>query len=663
MLWWCFSDNINPFDLFVQSINPSSTTIVGLPLNAGQQFVTILSFLFTSLLITGLLISTLVNWLDRRHDKWAKGDVSYNIDKNFVLIIGGHGMVASLCEQILNRDKLDFIVIQTRRVAISLRKEIESRISPKDYQKIIIYNGDRCSESDLSVLNAESANEIYLIGENKKLDGYDHDTRNLQCFHYLSNILDGQERGANGRKTPCHVMFSYQSSFHVFQYTDVSKGSKNIDFIPFNIFRVTAQQVLVNNELGEQKYTPLDGDKGIGENSEKFVHLIIVGMSRMGSAMAVEAAHLCHFPNFIMQKSHPRTLITFIDRNGKREMTYFKGRYNNMFELARSRYVNMDNNDTGHRPYTIYDSRRDSFVDPLKDGSSIFDGKTLGNNFIDIDWEFIDGDVASPLVQQYLIEAAKDDNAITTIALCLPVTVESISAALYMPEAVYRSDNILQILVEQTTNDSIVSALRHSINGGDKRFTKMRPFGVFSECNYLKLASNKLPQIVAYTYSKVKPQSKENLLAPLFKDGKLCYEKAEEAWNNISSRNGKSVIAQKISNYCFAEMIGVKQRSFGVKSGDEVLTDTDLIKLMAKVEHNRWNIEQLLIGYRPVMKSDATLLDEMSEDDYRTYQKSRRVHPDLIAYDKLKESSYAYDERLSAHLPILLKIMEQLKES
>jgi hypothetical protein len=63
------------------------------------------------------------------------------------------------------------------------------------------------------------------------------------------------------------------------------------------------------------------------------------------------------------------------------------------------------------------------------------------------------------------------------------------------------------------------------------------------------------------------------------------------------------------------------------------------------------------------MKSDATLLDEMSEDDYRTYQKSRRVHPDLIAYDKLKESSYAYDERLSAHLPILLKIMEQLKES
>jgi hypothetical protein len=655
-LWWC-SDDISLFDLFVQSINPSSI-VAGTPLDLPQQWTSVFLFIMMTLIVTGLMISSLVNWWDRRNDKWLRGDVNYNIESNFVLIIGGHSMVANLCKQIHERDAKRRIVIQTRRPAISLRKEIESKI--KSSSKIYIYNGDRCSISDLSILNAERANEIYLIGENKELDGYDHDTCNLQCFRYLSEITKQAQT-----RIPCHVMFSYQSSFHVFQYTDVSNGSKGLEFIPFNIFRVTAQQVLVNNEIGDQKYIPLDGSEGIKPDSEKYVHFIIIGMSRMGSAMAVEAAHLCHFPNFITQKSHPRTLITFIDRKGHREMNYFKGRYSNMFQLARSRYLKLDDSNLDNKPSSkLYDLQRETFANPLK--TSKFADSNLGENFIDIDWEFIDGDIANPLVQQYLVEAANDESAITTIALCLPVTIEAISASLFMPEEVYRSDNVSQILVEQTTNNSIISALQEKVDGGDRLFTKLRPFGVFSECDYIKLASNNLPHIVKYIYDHI-GEDYRNVLSHLCFDRNGCCKETEDAWNSISSGNGKSIIAQRISNYCLAEMIRVNQRSFGLKSDDDILSDEKLIDLIANVEHNRWNIEQLLIGYRPILTSDADLLKKMGveykdpKSDKKNKKKLLRAHPDLKAYDKLDKSSSIYDKQFAAHLPVLLMIMERMK--
>ena len=46
--------------------------------------------------------------------------------------------------------------------------------------------------------------------------------------------------------------------------------------------------------------------------SEKYVHLVIVGMSRMGVALAVEAAHIAHYPNFIRDKRRKRASLLSI---------------------------------------------------------------------------------------------------------------------------------------------------------------------------------------------------------------------------------------------------------------------------------------------------------------------------------------------------------------
>lgn len=670
---------VDLYDMFVYAVNPPLGE--DLELNVFKWCVFFL-YIIGAILITGVLITILVNWIDRRKERWLKGDAHYKIRNNFDVVIGGHKMVANLCRQLLARPEASFyIVIQTKRIAESLRNEIESVIDEKDRNRIVIYSGDRTSSQDLQYLNVARAKSVYIIGENKLLDQNDHDTQNLQCLNLINGIMSESQRED---KMPCHVMFEYQSSFHVFQYTDFENAK--IDFIPFNFYKVWAQQVFVKNKVKGIEYVPLDGRGGIRADSPKHVHLIVIGMSKMGTAMAVEAAHLCHFPNFVKgvknpdggNVEHPRTLITFIDRNAEREMNFFKGRYRNMFQMARWRFAKAEGASlsVNYDVESLYSPRivtgkenpaNALWHDPMNDMKSTSPYRTehLGENFIDIDWEFIEGDMASPSIQKYLSDAAKDDMAVTTIAICLPVTAEAISAAMYMPENVFRSDNVLQVLVQQSTNESIIKAIADK-PVGDDLFTKLRPFGMWTDCDYIGMSSSRVAAVIAYIYRQKdlsygngeKPD--EKLERILCQDASCDLSPAVDIWNAMSASKGKSVIAQRISNICYANSIGAKQRSFGMQAGG-MLEDKSLVGLIAEVEHNRWNMEQLLIGYRAVTEDEEkaiSLLDNEGYDEYKKELKRKRVHLDLRAYGRLNAGVHEYDTYLSERIPCVLKIME-----
>ena len=95
----------------------------------------------------------------------------------------------------------------------------------------------------------------------------------------------------------------------------------------------------------------LDRD-AITYESETHVHLVIIGMSRMGGTIGVEAAHLLHFPNFCRDKNI-KSVITFIDENADREMNFFCGRYRHYFEISSTHYYDMSK-----------DERHERFVPP-----------------------------------------------------------------------------------------------------------------------------------------------------------------------------------------------------------------------------------------------------------------------------------------------------------
>ena len=93
--------------------------------------------------------------------------------------------------------------------------------------------------------------------------------------------------------------------------------------------------------------------------------------------------------------------------------------------------------------------------------------------FIDLEWEFIKGDMSSFAVQQYLRECSdreKHPNKILTVAVCLDEPHQAIAAGLYMPDVVY--ENALQILVYQRFSDGIFKYIAES--DGNLRYKNVK---------------------------------------------------------------------------------------------------------------------------------------------------------------------------------------------
>ena len=257
------------------------------------------------------------------------------------MVIGGNDVTVSIVSQIINNiikaNKVfrPYVLIQTSRDVESFRRELFSNLTEEKQKLIVIYYGTRTSKEDIKDLVIENAKEVYIIGEDIRTDDIEsyHDTINMECLKLISENIQNVEKFNREKPLVCRVMFEYQTSFNILQVTDID--GKKIDFKPFNYYETWAQNVLVCQKLEKDdnyEYLPLEGFDGIRIDQDNFVHFIVVGMSRMGLAMAIEAAHLAHYPNFCTNKK--RTRITFIDASMEQEKHFFMSRFKEMFSLA-----------------------------------------------------------------------------------------------------------------------------------------------------------------------------------------------------------------------------------------------------------------------------------------------------------------------------------------
>lgn len=615
--------------------------------------------IFGLFIVNGVLVTLLVNWISNRKERYLSGQARYEhvADCGFSVIIGGHKMVAKLAHRLLDDPANEYVLIQTQRKPDLLRREILAEIEDRrKARNIIIYSGDRTSWHELSELNIGKSRQVFIIGEPFHIDGSSHDALNMQCWQLINEHVVGK----GGELIPCHIMFEYQSTFSAFQVTDVKAGqSATFRFIPFSIYETWAQQVLVPYD---KRYLPLDGADGIRYASDSRVHLIVVGMSKMGVAMGLEAAHLAHYPNFNNPAvGNPRTLITFVDRNARREMLYMMGRFRELFKLARWRYVEAPNDIIPVRDggWKIYDTTAEMAVsvnsvyrwhDPMadEDYGSPYYGGYLGDNLIDTDFEFIEGDVSLPSIQRYISDACSDPKSKTTIAVCLPIASEAMSVALYFPASVYK--DVQQILVQQPESGAIVDAVSGGVDDNDKsKYGVLKPFGMADGCDYPASDDNILPRLVAYAY---KCMGEGTTMAERYaetpsEDAFLA--EVDKCWLEISDDNGKSAISKRWSNIYCANAFAAKMRSIASDS----LSDDD-IRVLAEVEHNRWVLEQLLLGARPVDSSFAGQLP-IEDPKLRAQLKSGNIHPDIISNSKLG-TTQEYDRAISAMIPLAMEI-------
>ena len=639
--------------------------------------------------LNGLLVSTIINWVDDRKEKWERGDVRYDDVKRFkdyVAIIGGHEMVPQLCRHIFEaKGNPPFILIQCRGRVGVLRRKLASALTPEQEQRVIIYYGDRTSNEDIASLKLERAREIYLIGENPKIDENEHDALNMLSLNCITTYL--KDHCAEGQPPiSCRVMFEYQTTFSVFQFSDLDASKRQqINFRPFNFYEMWAQRIFVKSldvapKNKEEIYMPLDtwyednGKRvchGITYESDKQVHLVVVGMSKVGIAMAVEAAHVAHYPNFL-RDTKLRTKITFIDANAWQEMHFFTGRYKDLFELSHWSYQDT----TGRRKAITHTPDQAKW-------------NHLGNleELIDIEWEFIEGALESPAVQNYMRDLEANENELLTVAMCLTQTHQAVAGALYMPQETIAK--AVQVLVYQPFNDSIIGNISGT-TAVNERYKRFKPFGmVTSGCEVVGM-SDRAARLINHVYWDVRDWKLEQL------------ESVDRDWDYAVSNaeNGKSGAAARWSNIYNANTIATKLRSIGwTDDAAKPVQDIEeqMVLRLAMVEHNRWTVEQLLLNYRPVsaavqleLKEDCDQISELEavidacpteeERDAKTKElkpdlrrlkrpkdgwKQRMYHHDICTYERLREVDFPtlkYDIAICRSLPYIVRALKPKSE-
>lgn len=607
-----------------------------------------------SIFLSGLLISTITNVFERRADKWRTGFSYYKL-KNHIVIIGSDQMVSGLVNQ-LCEDSNNSIVVMTSTDVERMRNSLYATLNNKKDQKRIIVNyGSRDSENYLNNINIAYAKEVYILGDTSEFDDIEsyHDSLNVQCVTLIAKICKH-----NGRKVlPCHVLFDYKTTYHVFQYADLSPEITDyIDFHPFNFYDLWARKVLVTGHSKEEdiKYKPLDYIPITSKDSDKFVHLIIIGMSKMGQAMALQASHIAHFPNYRKKK----TKITFIDRNCKEEMGEFKQKCGELFKVSRSKYIDADAWHEAKERFVEGDSPiiEERFITQYglaDEYQHLVDKDDKDKEFLDIEWEFIKGDDHNSVVQELLKKYVSDENAIITVAVCLNLTHISLRSAMHLPKAYYEKEKKIPILVQQRKTSTMVSTLNGKGLDEDKRqlllYENIIPFGMVYNCYDLNMVSTEVCKRIAATYDYFYEYENNPTI--------IDSTKADEIWRNTA-------ITKRWSNIFAAASIPTKLRCLGINwdiNNPEPISDLteSEIDLLAEIEHNRWNMEELLLGYRPVNEEEDKIID--ADKSKKGYYKKRYAHYDIRPYYGLKEDdkgrkAYVYDKVIVKALPLILDI-------
>ncbi|MBR5603440.1 MAG: hypothetical protein IKW51_04430 [Bacteroidales bacterium] len=713
------------WSVYYHYIDPGNQHIA--PTENGRRWAAVIAIL-GYLLLNGLLVAVLIGWFDRRRENWENGMVRYDSffkRKGHYVIIGGNDMVIGIVKHLFDKKDKDkdkykvssytYIIVQTTRDVESFRRKLFSELTEKQQEYVIFYYGNRTSKTDIEDLKLNTAKEIYVVGESIADDGQNHDAFNMDCLRLITSNLQIPPDKKEGKNV--YVIFENQITFSSFQFSDISADDKNkINYMPLNYYEMWAQKTFafpdpeyyINDK--DDIYLPLDTireiDKTtkeekfsyISRNDKHYVHLVIMGMTKMGVAMAIEAAHVAHYPNALTSNG-PRTRITFIDENADRESGYFMNRYNDMFALTRWRYAEADKynqrikTEAGKDLYVDFSPEDTTWHDPLSSDNSTspykgmklgVDGENEGDEFfIDLEWEFIKGDMSSFAVQQYLRECSdreKHPNKILTVAVCLDEPHQAIAAGLYMPDVVY--ENALQILVYQRFSDGIFKYIAESVSAKENmRYRNVKSFGMLHETFSSVFADDYLPKIVNYIYNytdyeneknkKVYDKTEDVFNSVVIKE--VSDEQIEECWNETISKfqKGKSGCACRWSSIYNANTIRTKLRSIEWDKKTQLdRYNKNIIITMAMTEHNRWNVEQLLMHYSPLRKNELVKFEKglcrfscsdkecrFSHKNNKDNLKKQMRHVDICSYNRLRYVDPGvdiYDVSLSRSLPCIV---------
>lgn len=537
-----------------------------------------LLFLFGAIVFSGGVIAIVTNLIRTMGERYVNGTANYKF-KNHILFLGYDPLMIGTLRNELEADrkagqKSDFVVAVPDH-ATSVRNELHNHLSSEQANRLIVIQCSRVNVDDLKkVARVNDARKIYIIGQP---DEETHDALNLKCLGLLAAIAPRQ---ASGMPVPCYYYLRNQSTFymiHRIEYrpeslrkhilmTDLAFNQESVgQFLkasePFNFYESIARHVLFGDK-------DMSGDTLRLNAAAGDPHIIIYGMTPMGTALMRDVLMTQHFPG-------RRLHVTMVDENAREEMHYLIGRHRPLFEKCH---------------YTFND---------LTDDKPVYD-HPAGLDFLDVDVDFVQCDVAHPGLTDYIRDCADREKETLAIAICTNDSPKNMALALYMPRIVF--ENKVPIWVYQTGDNSMNAFVE---NDDEKNlYNSVRIFSTMDYGISDRRTSRQwqLAKAVSDSYAQQHPFDPDyrwDFLQPMYR------------WSSLYGA------ISKISML----------RNLGQDHTPILLTDEERTQL-ALAEHCRWNTEKHLNGWELATPDEG---------------KTTFVHDKIVSNDSLDKETKAKD--------------------
>lgn len=560
---------------------------------------------------SGFLIASITAWVQSFAQKFDAGLLNYKRLRGHILFLGYDDMMIGLLNSMHKKGVLD-----RHRVVIALEEDVSrfrQTVIPKlsyDYRnKIILLQANLTDEVELDRrLKVSRCAKVYIVG-NKDMES--HDSLNLLSFVSISRIANRK-----GEMPHCYVNFMHQSTMALFQSYSSTKTKGEAAslhdislyeqykryFHPFNFDELWARKVLLNldgryNGFEIDMREVVDEDTGaltnksISEVEGGFVHVVIYGMSEMAEAFAKELSFLAHYANYVKNPSC-RTRITIVDEHVENPMKYFIGRYSEFFKRCRSRFV--------------------KFGDEVRVTENPIKPE---DDFLDIEFEFMECNNSDIRFTKQLEEWCLDPRQYLTLVMCYEKTTRNNAAGLYLPKLLY--EKRIPVFIHQRNMGSLGDFLAESF------FAKVCPFGMCDDVI-------DLDESVEVSWAKRLNHYYRSGFKTDYSDQKII----DEQWD-------QTIIADRWSSIYNVTSIPFKYKNVGMHFvyGQTMPPFTpEQLTLLSEVEHNRWNAERLLMGYRPANQEELKrIVDELKNGETALKKEYKRlfINHNIVPYEEL----------------------------
>lgn len=526
--------------------------------NSGHKFLRFLAFLTGTIFFSGVIIAFITNFIRTAGERFLNGTAGYKF-KGHVLFLGYDEMMIGTLRQELKKDddqkkKTDY-VIAVPNDAAGVRNAIYQHLRHGQMQHVFVVQASLINTEDLkSIAHVHAAKKIFIIGQP---DEPTHDAINLKCLGLIAAINPLTKAGL---PVPCYYYLRNQATFFMIHRIALQAEifRKDIEaakmtfcgdtvekFIkasePFNFHESIARHILFQSEEHDTDTLHINFAKGNP-------HLVIYGMTPMGIALMRDVLMTQHLQG-------RRLKITMVDDNAQEEMHYLIGRHRPFFEKCH---------------YTFKD---------LDDEGKDFDHPAV-LDYLDVDVEFIQGNVANQRMSEYIREWVKDKTEPLAIAICTRESPKNMALALYMPREVFEAK--IPIWVYQDGDNSMNSFVetedKNNLYNSICIFSTLE-YGIADRRTSLQW---QLAKAVGDGYARRHPDGKE-------------YQ-----WEYSQPKNRWSSLYGAISKIAMLRNIG--------KDHPPILLEKSDKERLAISEHDRWNTEKLLNGWEPTtLPNERTL--------------------------------------------------------